>query len=245
MIDRSPRRALKLVHTSDVHLGCDYNGKLARRALAAVVDTAVSIGADALILAGDVFDHNRVREDEVRFLLDQLDRSAMPSIILPGNHDCYDAGSVYHREAFQHGPAGVHVIDDRADTLCQLPELDLEVWGRAVVDHHPGFRPLTEEPPRRTAGWRVGVAHGHFGIPDPREPRSSPILPEDVASSLCDYVALGHWDGYADVSQGGVPAFYSGAPHWSGVRRELSRVLVLTLDPERGALVRAEPLVEL
>ena len=75
--------------------------------------------------------------------------------------------------------------------------------------------------------------------------RLSPILPEDVASSLCDYVALGHWDRHADVSQGGVLAFYSGAPHWSGIRRELSRVLVLTLDPERGALVRLEPLAEM
>lgn len=244
MIDGPRRRAVKLVHTSDVHLGCDYNGKLARRALVAVVDLARSIGADALILAGDVFDHNRVKDDEVGFLLDQLERSAMPSIILPGNHDCYDAGSVYRRALFQRGPANVHVIDDEADTLCQFPELDLEVWGRATVDHHPGFRPLTEEPPRRSAGWRIGVAHGHVAIPDPREPRSSPILPEDIASSLCDYVALGHWDRYADVSQGGVPAFYSGAPHWSGVRRELSQVLVLTLDPERGALVRRESLAE-
>jgi DNA repair exonuclease SbcCD nuclease subunit len=233
---------VKLVHTSDVHLGCDYNGKLARRALAAVVDTAMSIGADALILAGDVFDHNRVKDDDVAYLLDQLERSAMPSIVLPGNHDCYDASSVYHRALFQHAPANVHVIDDRADALYQIPELDLEVWGRATVDHYPGFRPLTEEPPRGDTGWRIGVAHGHFGIPDPREPRSSPILPEDVAASLCDYVALGHWDGFADVSQGGVPAFYSGAPHWSGVKRELWKVVVLTLDPERGTLVEREPL---
>jgi len=244
MIDSQRKRALTLVHTSDVHLGCDYSGKLARQALGAVVDTATSIGADALILAGDVFDHNRVTDDEVQFLLDQLDRFGKPSIILPGNHDCYDDGSVYHRASFLARSRLVHLIDDRPDTLCQIPELDLEVWGRAVVDHHPGFRPLTEEPPRHTGGWRIGVAHGHFELPDGTERRSSPIFPEDIAALTCDFVALGHWDRFADVSQGGVPAFYSGAPHWANGRREMSKVLVLTLDPERGALVRAEPLAE-
>jgi DNA repair exonuclease SbcCD nuclease subunit len=142
---------------------------------------------------------------------------------------------VYHRAPFADAPANVYVLDDRPERLCLLPELDLEIWGRAVVDHHRGFRPLTEEPPRLAADrWRIGMAHGHVEQPDDSEPRSSPIFPEDIASSRCDYIALGHWDRCADVSHGEVRAFYSGAPHWEGGKRALAGVLVVTLDLERG-----------
>lgn len=210
-IDR--RRTLKLIHTSDIHLGCDFSGEIARRALVAVVDAALSSRADALLIAGDFFDHNRVADGEVEFLLEQLAHFAKPSIILSGNHDCYDAGSVYRRETFRRRPGSVHLVDGLPEHSGMMPELDLELWGRPVVDHRREFRPLGGMPPRRNDHWRVALAHGHFELPGDAEPRSSPIFPEDIASSTCDYVALGHWDRCADVSQGGVPAFYSGAPH--------------------------------
>jgi len=243
LADTQHRRPLTLIHTSDVHLGCEYSGRMARQALGAVVDAAIDERADVVLLAGDVFDHNRVSDDEIRFLLGQLSRSGKPSVILPGNHDCYDAHSVYRRALFADRPTNIYVLDDRPESLCLLPELDLEVWGRAVVDHYRGFRPLTEEPPRQEADrWRVGLAHGHFELPDATEPRSSPIFPEDIASSSCDYIALGHWDRCADVSQADVRAFYSGAPHWDGTKRGLAGVLLVTLDPERGAQVVRRPL---
>jgi DNA repair exonuclease SbcCD nuclease subunit len=207
-----------------------------------VVDTALATRADAILLAGDVFDHNRVRDDEIELFLRQLGRFPNPSVILPGNHDCYDDRSVYRRAPFQAAPAQVHILDDRPDTLCLLPELDLEVWGRAVVDHYRGFRPLTEEPPREGNRWRVGLGHGHFEETDASELRSSPIFPEDIAALTCDYVALGHWDRYADVSQGEVRACYSGAPHWDGRKRALASVLLVTLDPAQGAQVTRRPL---
>ena len=96
---------LRLIHTSDIHLGCPHTGPLARQALIAVVDAAIAEQADALLIAGDVFDHNRVPDDEVRFLVDQLSRFGRPAIVLPGNHDCYDATSVYRRAVFEDRPA--------------------------------------------------------------------------------------------------------------------------------------------
>jgi DNA repair exonuclease SbcCD nuclease subunit len=230
------------MHTSDVHLGCTYSGPMARQALAAVVDAALEERADALLLAGDIFDYNRVRDDEVRFFLGQLGRFPQPSIILPGNHDCYIDGSVYRRPLFADAPAQVHVLDDQSDTLCLFPDLDLEVWGRATVDHHRGFRPLTEEPPREGNRWRVGLGHGHFEEEVGSEARSSPIFPEDIAALACDYVALGHWDRFADVSQGEVRACYSGAPHWDGRKRGLASALLIRLDPEEGVQVTRRPL---
>jgi DNA repair exonuclease SbcCD nuclease subunit len=233
MTPTRPPRSLKLMHTSDLHLGCEYTGELPRRALRAVVDLALAEVADALFLAGDLFEHNRVPDAEPAFLLAQLARFGRPSFILPGNHDCFDAMSIYRRPRFGQRPGSVHVLADEGER-CYLPSLDLEVWGRPVVEHCRAFRPLAGAPPRSPGSWRVAMAHGHFERPDSREPRSSPIYPEDIAASDSDYVALGHWDVHVDVSQGGVPAFYSGAPHHGRLDRGLAGVLMVTLDPVRG-----------
>jgi DNA repair exonuclease SbcCD nuclease subunit len=42
--------------------------------------------------------------------------------------------------------------------------------------------------------------------------RSSPIYAAEIRASGWDYVALGHCHAFADVSQGLVTAYYSGAP---------------------------------
>src|SRR6185437_15906942 len=55
-------RPLRLLHTSDVHLGDPYEGAVARRAVHAFVDAAIANRADAVVFAGDTFDHARVEE---------------------------------------------------------------------------------------------------------------------------------------------------------------------------------------
>jgi DNA repair exonuclease SbcCD nuclease subunit len=236
------RRRLTLVHTSDIHLGCEFApNQLAERALTAVVDLALRVRADVLLLPGDLVDYNRVPDATVEFLVEELQRFPHHSFVLPGNHDCYDDQSVYRRDLWSRRPEHVHLVKDAGepDGVCLVPELGLEVLGRPVVQHSRSFRPLADLPPRRGPdSWRVGMAHGHFESPG-EEPRSSPIFAEDIAAAECDYVALGHWDRQADVSQGCVIAHYSGAPYtWRG----LASALVVTLDPCGGVGVSPAPL---
>lgn len=241
MAERRPTRSLRLLHTSDLHLGCDYLADLPRRAIRRVVDLARALDVDALLLAGDVFDHNRVAEGELACLIDELARFPKASIILPGNHDCYDGSSVYRRLDFARRPARIHLLDGGEEDLL-LPDLDLAVWGRPVIDHCREFRPLVGVPTAWQAPWRVVMGHGQFELPSTRDPRSSPIFPDDIASANCDYVALGHWDICVDVSQGGVAAFYSGSPHHGNQRRGLSEVLLVTFDPATGVSTDRLPL---
>ena len=42
------------------------------------------------------------------------------------------------------------------------------------------------------------------------------ISDEDIAATGADYVALGRWNRAAKVGNGGVPAYYSGAPEYAG-----------------------------
>src|SRR5262245_30890568 len=102
----APRRALSLLHTADVHLGSDGYGTAqqqaahearARRGLRSIVDRALSDTVDLVLIAGDLFDHNRVPDDLVEFVRGELGRLRQPVVILPGNHDALYPSAIYDR----------------------------------------------------------------------------------------------------------------------------------------------------
>jgi DNA repair exonuclease SbcCD nuclease subunit len=229
-----PSRPLRLVHSSDLHLGAEVPTPAeSAEGLRCVVDAAIALRADAIVLPGDLVDHNHVPDRVLGLLISELARFGRHSFVLPGNHDTFEADSVYRRELWHARPPFVHLVGANGEEACVVDELELEVWGRAVVDHDRWFRPLDGVPPRTADRWRVAMAHGHFQLPAD-ERRSSPIFPDDIAAAACDYVALGHWDRQADVSQGCVHAHYSGAPHGPV---GMGRALLVDLDPVAGVRV--------
>ena len=203
------RNPIRLIHTSDIHLA--DGGSDGYSALAAVVDLGNSLQSDALLIAGDLFDHSRVKDEEVANFLNEVRRFRGPVIVLPGNHDPYDSSSIYLRPSFKSAPYNLNLLTQPDNGPVVFNELGLEVWGRPTVNHDPSFQPLHQVPPRAGDCWYVVLAHGHLverlgGAP------SSPILRSEIADAPCDYIALGHWDHFRDVSEGSVPAFYSGSP---------------------------------
>ncbi len=224
-------RKLRIVHTSDTHLGDDWDPEAANRALSAVVDGVHALDADVLLIAGDVFDNARISDAVLEFFVAEMARAAVPAVILPGNHDLYDSASLYHRSPFGDGPDNLHIIAGTRGETLTFPHLTLDVWGRAMDSHTPEFRPLAGVPTERNGNWRVAIAHGHFHFPDDTEERSSPIHPYEIAESACDYIALGHWERFEDVSQGGVTAFYSGSPMGASSARDKIAVNVVDFDP--------------
>ena len=225
------RRSIRLIHTSDTHLGDDWDPQAAQRALSAVVDGVHQYRADALLIAGDVFDNARISDAVLEFFVSEMARAVVPSIILPGNHDLYDAASLYHRGPFSDATDNLHIIAGTRGEVLTFPHLTLDVWGRAMDSHTPAFRPLVGIPSQRNGHWRVAIAHGHYHYPDDTEERSSPIRPHEIAEANCDYIALGHWERFEDVSQGGVSAFYSGSPMGASSARDKIAVNVVDLDP--------------
>ena len=228
------RRKIRIVHTSDTHLGDDWDPNAAERALSAVVNGVHEVDADVLLIAGDVFDNARISDDVLRFFLGEMSRAVVPVVILPGNHDLYDSSSLYCREPFGAAPPNLHIISGTRGQTFTFPGLTLEVWGRAMDSHTPAFRPLAGVPSERNGNWLVAMAHGHFHFPDDTEERSSPIHPHEIAEAACDYIALGHWERFEDVSQGGVTAFYSGSPMGAAPTRGEVAFNVVDLDPASG-----------
>ena len=98
-----------------------------------------------------------------------------------------------------------------------LPELDLEIWGRAHMDY-TDMSPLAD-PRRRTTRWQLAAAHGHY-VDEPRDPNrligSWLIHHEELVATGADYVALGHWNQATRVGSGQVTAYYSGSPEYAG-----------------------------
>lgn len=211
---------IKIVHTSDVHLGTDYTSlsplrrrqRLIAEAFARVVDITVAERAHLFLIAGDLFDSNRPSDQAVSFVVEQLRRLPMPVVILPGNHDPYTPNSVYRRTEFTDLSQRVYIISQESGQVLSFPDMDLVVWGRPDTGKPRGYRPLEGIPPCDAYRWHVAVAHGHLLMPGMVTFSSYPIDVAELAGCGWDYVALGHWERFANVSQGDVCACYSGAP---------------------------------
>jgi DNA repair exonuclease SbcCD nuclease subunit len=230
-------RAVRLLHTSDVHLG--PSDPDAADVLARVVDLALAESVDLVLVAGDLFDNPRVPDETVELAAAELQRLTMPVVVLPGNHDHSSDGSAYRRVDF--GPVRV-ILTNEGETL-SFPELDLAVWGRAHDGHSPKAGPLESPPPRGPERWQLVIAHGHYVPPGESSERHAPIHAEEIEASGRDYVALGHWDRYVAYRHGSVTACYSGAPGapFAGAQELSGVVALVTLDPERGTEVRPLP----
>ena len=235
-----PDRKLRLIHTSDLHLGDPAGHPRSEEVLASVVDAVKRLNGDVLLLAGDVFDNERVSDVALAQFVTQAARLDVPVAVLPGNHDLAHSTSVYRRAPFEDAPSNLRLIRDPAGETLPFPDLDLELWGRAMLAHTPDFHPLAGMPEPSEGRWLVAMAHGHFHFEGDRDQRSSPIYPGDVAAADCHYLALGHWDRHADVSRADTTAVYSGCPYGPIGAPEQGAVCVVDLDPDTGVSYRLE-----
>jgi DNA repair exonuclease SbcCD nuclease subunit len=223
-----------------VHIGDDINAAKRLAGLTAAVTAAMTAGADALLIAGDFFDNSRIGVDDIEAAFVQLQRLSVPVIVGNGNHDCLGPPSIHERVRL--ADAGDHVLflDDPDGSHVVLAGLGLTVWSRAMVEHHQGFNPVAGH--RRPDGelWHVALAHGHYLPTGAAVDRSSPLLQEQIGGLDCDYLALGHWHRFLDVSHNQTPAFYSGSPSEPG--GSYPSVNLVTLTPGREAEVSRIPL---
>ena len=205
-----PRRPATVLHTSDCHLAGHVGGR-EEPAFSLAIDLAVSLDVDALLITGDLFDHARVPNELLDWTVSELDRLECPVVMIPGNHDVFDEQSVHHRFTVSERCVHVQFIDEPDGRLVEIPGTDVVVWGRAMPEHEPEFRPLHGLPPRPTDRWSIAAGHGLVIESDEPTFRSSPIYESDLAAVTWDYVALGHIHRYSEVRDQPTPARYAGA----------------------------------
>ena len=207
-----------IIHSSDLHLGTDdsFSDRDRLANLPKVLDAALSVEADVVLLAGDSFDNHRQPIDLLERAAQILRDYARPVVILPGNHDPLTPDSVYRRGGLGE-VANVRILGLNSDQAVLFPEFDLEIWGHAHFDY-TDMSPLANPRPRTTR-WQLAAAHGHY-VDAARDPNrmigSWLIHREELLATGADYVALGHWNQAIDVGNGDVNAHYSGSPEYSG-----------------------------
>lgn len=228
-----------VVHSSDIHVDDGYTARLydgdGTAGLRNVLVTARVVAADLVLLAGDVFEHNRLPPDIVERTARLLQDAGMPIVMLPGNHDPATAESVYHRGISD--VPNVHILGVTHPEAVHFPGFDLEIWGRAHYDYG-NMAPL-REPRARCTRWQIVMAHGHYDGKVDTQAVNRPswiISDEDIAATAADYVALGHWNRAVQVGAGPVRAYYSGSPELA------ETVNVIRLRADGSVEVAREPI---
>jgi DNA repair exonuclease SbcCD nuclease subunit len=233
-------RDIVVVHSSDLHVDTDWTARLhggdGAGGLGAVLGTARAVAADLVVLAGDVFDHNRLPDDVLERTARLLGTAGRPVVVLPGNHDPAAEDSAWRRGGFA-GHGNVHVLGVTHGNAVLFPGLDLEVCGRPHSDYDD-MVPLAKARARRCR-WRIAVAHGHYVPVRDRAVQHHPswlIHDRHLAAADADYVALGHWNRPAQVGPRTACAHYCGSPELAGT------VNLVRLRAAGTVSVRREPI---
>jgi DNA repair exonuclease SbcCD nuclease subunit len=239
---------------ADVHLGARHHdlGEAAARqrerqfaAFVRAIDLALTEKVDAVLISGDLFDSNSQPRRSVERVAGELKRLAaagIPTVIIPGTHDCYDAGSIYRTHDLA-ALAGLPADSNAITVLTperphvRFPRSQLGVYGRVFETKSAPQSPLAGFAPEADGErWKVGMIHGSLRIAG-RVERDDVLFEEsEVAASGLDYLALGHWHSFAQGRQGDTTWAYAGAPEPVAVDQDgAGQVLLVTLDEEAGA----------
>ncbi len=166
----SKPRALRLLHTSDWHLGIDLGTHSRRADHEVAIDSVVAIAKDyqpdAIVHTGDLFDHARPGADDQALAADALRRLAAiaPVVVIGGNHDntvmldgAWDLLSGSERLQFRGrlrrpelgGVVAIPADESRRILICTVP----------FVTQHSFAR--FDRPGETTAGFTAGIKRLH------------------------------------------------------------------------------------
>lgn len=211
---------IRVLHTADIHLGREfsflrekggeYRSQLLRT-FERIVDLAIAEDVSLLLIAGDLFDTNRVHGiiiGKVMSAFQKLEKKGIPVCILPGTHDVYDEDSIYRFVRF---PSNVTVFtpEHRQETY---GDLGLTVYAKAFDGRLVGESAIQGLSLARESEYHIGIAHCSVKIEGWIEHDTQILDRNEIASSGFDYLALGHWHSFQDFSQGDTKAFYCGSP---------------------------------
>ncbi len=205
----------RLLHTSDLHL--ELLGDRGCQEFTSLIKAARQTKADLVIIAGDLFDSQRVKEDLIRLVVKELRNLPAQVVILPGNHDCLLPTSTYGRSSIWAECPNIRIFSSPEGETVKFPELNLTLWGKPVMSYNDDIFPLEGIPrPECNGSWNIAVAHGFYiGNDQPYSP-SYQITRKEIVESGWDYIALGHVPVFNVICDKPVMACYCGSPQASG-----------------------------
>ncbi len=245
---------MKLIHTADIHLDTSFAGagmppafgnrrrQAQRDTFRAICAHAATVEADALLIAGDLFEHDRVSRDTLTFLHNAFEQlQPMPVCIAPGNHDPCVQDSPYRSEAW---PANVQVFDRIDWTSYALDAVPLTVHGFGFDGFDVSRNPFGSLRVPEDDRVHVAVAHGsERGHLPPHQKLYAPFDGAGAAAPGLHYLALGHFHTLTEV-QGAfdMPMWYPGSPEALNFKETGPRhFLEVEIDPAAPHAVQVTP----
>ena len=175
----------KIVHAADFHLDSAFGGlptekaRERRRESRELIDRLARLAmeekAEVLLLAGDLFDGERVFPETLERLGEALASLPCPVFISPGNHDPYTAISPY---ALRHWPENVHIFRREELEAVHLPDLDCVVHGAAFTSRAKAEQVLAGFCAPQDGRTHLLCLHGDVGAPGSTY---GPVLREQLA----------------------------------------------------------------
>ena len=235
----------RLIHTADWQIGRTYGrfddeaaGRLAGaryEVVGRIATLATQRRADAILVAGDVFDAQGLSDVQIRRLFHRLAGFAGPWVLIPGNHDAALAESIWTRaRRLDCIPANAHVIE--RPTVLPLPAAGIAIIAAPLTQRQTredltAWFDEAETPPGLL---RIGLAHGAVqGVLAPDIDSANPIAADRAERARLDYLALGDWHGMKAID---ARTWYSGTPEPDRFRNNAAgQVLVVDLAANEAA----------
>ena len=243
------RGAMRIVHAADIHLDSPLRGlsrledddvarklrQASRQALENLVRLVVDRQAQALVLAGDIYDGDWPDYATGRFFAEQmgvLRDHGIRVFMAAGNHD---AESQLTRTLTL--PPNVTVLSTRAPQSVVDDDLGLVVHGQGFPTRAVTENLVLAYPPRVPGLVNVGILHtavagaeGHANY--------APCSPDDLRATEYDYFALGHVHQHRVVTDGDRVAAFSGNLQGRHPRETGPKgALVVEVEPDGRAAV--------
>ena len=242
----------RFVHTADIHLDsplrtlalrqpelAELIGGATRKAFSNIVDLCLAEQADALIIAGDLYDGEQTSMKTARFLADALRRlheAKIPTFLIRGNHD---AESRITRELTL--PDSVKVFGGRPEAVTLTRgALDVVVQGISFAKPQAPESLLPKFRPPREGAFNVGILHTSLGGSASHDVYA-PCSAADLQGAGFDYWALGHIH-ERSVERGRAAIVMPGNPQGRDVNEAGPKSATLvTVGDDRSVTIEARP----
>lgn len=208
------------IHTSDLQIGMTRKflspeaqarfDDARLQAIKRVGALADERGAEFIVVAGDVFEHNSLERETRGRALEVLRALPVPVYLLPGNHDPLVADSIFNSTA---DIDGVTVLGDSQPVAVRD---GVEIVGAPLLAKHASedlcAKAIRDLEP--TENVRILVGHGQaegYGTEDTAALIDVAGLDDAISRGVIDYVALGDTHSTQSLSPSG-RVWFSGSP---------------------------------
>ena len=196
---------VKLFHTADIHIGKVFEqfgsfgdqlrGQI-KSTFQILVQLALSEGAAAILISGDLFDTSSPSPNDIRFFMGTV-QSVRPLrvFLLPGTwtHDGFLRNHFYRSNLFLNDrPDNLFVFSSEQPETFKLPSGSVSIHGRAVIPE--SGNPLDGMKADVHALFNIGMLHTGISLPQlSKDANEAALTKMQVVQSGMTYLALGHW----------------------------------------------------